>query len=79
MFFGTDIRPYLEHAEFLLEKNSQALSCHPRQLGKIGSRAVKISPLMFKVQHIRGSQNVAADAFSRNVCFFSICGPLFSV
>ena len=38
---------------------------HPRQLGKIGGLVVKISSFKFKVQHIRGTQNVVADALSR--------------
>jgi hypothetical protein len=69
VLFGTDkFRPYLEHAEFLLETDNQALSwlfSHPRQLGKIGRWVVKISSLKFKVQHVRGTQNVVADALSR--------------
>jgi hypothetical protein len=56
------------HAKFLLETDNQALSwllSHPRQLGKIGRWVVKISSLKFKVRHIRGTQNVVADALSR--------------
>jgi hypothetical protein len=45
VLFGTDkFRPYLEHAEFLLETDNQALSwllSHPRQLGKIGHLVAK--------------------------------------
>jgi transposase InsO family protein len=67
--FAVDkFRRYLEHAEFLLETDNQALSwllAHPRQLGKIGRWVVKLSALKFKVQHIRGTQNVVADALSR--------------
>ena len=61
-------RRFLEHAEFLLETDNQALSwllAHPWQLGKIGRWVVKISSFKFKVQHIRGTQNVVADALSR--------------
>ena len=61
-------RRFLEHAEFLLETDNQALSwllARPRQLGKIGRWVVKISSFKFKVQHIRGTQNVVADALSR--------------
>jgi hypothetical protein len=68
VLFGTEkFRPYLEHSEFLVETDNQALSwllSHPR-LGKIGRSVVKISSLKFKVQHIRGTQNVVADALSR--------------
>jgi hypothetical protein len=69
VLFGTDIfRKYLEHREFLLETENQALSwllSHPRQLGKIGRWVVKISSLKFKVQHVRGTQNIVADSLSR--------------
>jgi hypothetical protein len=69
VLFGIDkFRQYLEHAEFLLETDNQALSwllSHPRQLGKIGRWVVKISSLKFEVQHIRGTQNVVADTLSR--------------
>jgi hypothetical protein len=69
VLFSTDnFRSYLEHAEFLLETYNQALSwllSHPRQLGKIGRCRVKISSLTFKAQHVRGTQNVVADALSR--------------
>ena len=61
-------RRYLEHAEFLLETDNQALSwllAHPRQLGKLGRWVVKISSFRFRAQHIRGTQNVVADALSR--------------
>jgi hypothetical protein len=69
VLIGMDkFRPDLEHTEFLLETDNQALSwllSHPRQLGKIGRWVVKISSLKFKVQHVRGTQNVVADALSR--------------
>jgi len=67
--FGVDkFRRFLEHSEFLLETDNQALSwllAHPRQLGKIGRWVVKIAAFKFKVQHVRGSQNLIADALSR--------------
>uniref|UniRef100_A0A1B6JZN4 RNA-directed DNA polymerase n=1 Tax=Homalodisca liturata TaxID=320908 RepID=A0A1B6JZN4_9HEMI len=67
--FGMDkFRRFLEHSEFLLETDNQALSwllAHPRQLGKIGRWVVKIAAFKFRVQHIRGTQNVVADALSR--------------
>jgi hypothetical protein len=53
VLFGIDMfRQYLEHTEFLLKTDNQALSwllSHPRQLGKIGRWVVKISSLKFKV------------------------------
>jgi hypothetical protein len=58
VLFGIEkFRQYLEHAEFLLKTDNQALSwllSHPRQLGKIGRWVVRISYLKFKVKHIRG-------------------------
>lgn len=69
VLFGTEkFRRFLEHSEFLLETDNQALSwllAHPRQLGKIGRWVVKLAALKFKVQHIRGTQNILADALSR--------------
>ena len=68
VFFALDkFRSYLEHAEFQLETDNQALSwllAHPRQLGKIGRWVVKISSFKFRAQHIRGTENVV-DALSR--------------
>lgn len=67
--FGVDrFRRFLEHSEFLLETDNMALSwllAHPRQLGKIGRWVIRISSLKFKVQHVRGSQNILADTLSR--------------
>ena len=69
VLFGTEkFLKYLEHREFILETDNQALSwllSHPRQLGKIGLWIAKISALIFQVRHIRGTQNVVADALSR--------------
>jgi transposase InsO family protein len=67
--FGTKkFRTYSEHQEFILETDNQALSwllSHPRQLGKIGRWATKISALKFQVRHICGMQNIVADTLSR--------------
>jgi hypothetical protein len=69
VLFGTDkFQKYLEHQEFVLETDNQALSwllAHPRQLGKIGSWVARISALNFEVRHVKGSQNIVADALSR--------------
>jgi hypothetical protein len=69
MVFATDkFRKYLEHQDFILETDNQALSwllSHPRQIGKIGRWVVKLSALKFQVRHIRGNQNKVADALSR--------------
>ena len=61
-------RKYVEHQEFLLETDNQALSwllAHPGQLGKIGRWVARISSFKFRVQHIRGTQNIIADSLSR--------------
>lgn len=67
--FGTEkFRRFLEHAEFLLETDNQALSwllAHPRQLGKLARWVVKIAAFKFKVQHVRSSENLVADTLSR--------------
>jgi hypothetical protein len=69
VLFGIEeFRSYLEHREFLLETDNQALSwllSHPIQLGKIGRWVVKILSLKFQVHHVRGTQNVIADSLSR--------------
>lgn len=57
----------LEHENFLLETDNQALSlllAHLRELGKIGCWVVKISAFKFHVQHVCGLQNLTADALS---------------
>jgi hypothetical protein len=69
VLFGTDkFRRYLEHREFLLETDNQALSwllSHPRQLWKTGRWVARISALKIDVRHIRGTQNIVADTLSR--------------
>jgi hypothetical protein len=69
VLFSTDkFCKYIEHQEFVQETDNQALSwllSHPRQLGKIGRWVVKISALKFEVRHIRGTQNIVADALSQ--------------
>lgn len=59
---------YLEHREFDLETDNQALSwvlARPRKTGRIARWAVRISAFRFKVRHIRGIDNQIADALSR--------------
>lgn len=61
-------RFYLEHREFELETDNQALSwvlARPRKTGRIARWAVRISAFQFSVKHIRGSDNCIADALSR--------------
>lgn len=59
---------YLEHRRFQLETDNQALSwvlARPRKTGRIARWAIRISAFQFDVVHIRGSQNLIADALSR--------------
>ena len=69
VLFGTEkFRKYIKHQEFILEMDSQAhswLLSLPRQLGKTGRWAVKMSALKFQVRHIRETQNIVADTLSR--------------
>jgi hypothetical protein len=61
-------RAYLEHVEFDLETDNQALMwclSHPRQLGRIACWVAGLSAFKFHVHHIQGSQNVIADTLSR--------------
>jgi hypothetical protein len=57
VLFATEkFRKYIEHQEFILETDNQALSwllSHPRQLGNIGRWVAKISALKFQVRHPR--------------------------
>jgi hypothetical protein len=69
VFFGLEkFRAYVEHVEFDLETDNQALMwclSHPSQLGRIARWIVRISSFKFVVHHIRGTQNVIADTLSR--------------
>lgn len=68
LFALEKFRFYLEHKEFDLETDNQALSwvlARPRKTGRIARWAVRISAFQFKVRHIRGSDNQVADALSR--------------
>ena len=51
-----------------METDNQALSWllnHPKQLGRIGRWILRLNCYKFKVQHIKGTQNVVADTLSR--------------
>lgn len=69
VLFGIEkFRLYLEHAEFELHTDNQALSfvlARPRKSGRLARWAVRISAFKFKVSHIRSSQNLIADTLSR--------------
>jgi len=61
-------RLYLEHREFDLETDNQALAwvlARPRKTGRLARWAVRISAFKFVPHHIRGTQNLVADALSR--------------
>lgn len=68
LFALEKFRFFLEHREFDLETDNQALSwvlARPRKTGRIARWAVRISAFKFSVRHIRGSENALADALSR--------------
>lgn len=69
VLFGTErFKFYLEHREFSLETDNQALSwvlARPRKTGRIARWAVRLSAFKFSVRHIRGQENAVADALSR--------------
>ena len=69
VLFGIEkFRLYLEHSEFELHTDNQALSfvlARPRKSGRLARWAVRISAFKFKVTHIRSSQNLIADTLSR--------------
>ena len=69
VLFGIEkFRLYLEHSEFELHTDNQALRfvlARPRKSGRLARWAVRISAFKFKVTHIRSSQNRIADTLSR--------------
>lgn len=68
LFALEKFRFYLEHREFDLETDNQALSwvlARPRKTGRIARWAVRISAFQFRVKHIRGTENSLADILSR--------------
>jgi hypothetical protein len=69
VLFGVEkFRMYLEHVEFDLETDNQALSwylAHPRQTGRIARWVVRLSAFKFVPDHIKSTLNVVADTLSR--------------
>lgn len=67
--FGCErFKQLLEHTEFTVFTDNQALSWmrrHVNQLGRIGRWILRLSPFKFKVVHVRGSENQVADCLSR--------------
>jgi hypothetical protein len=61
-------RTYLEHKEFSLFTDNQALAWllrHAKELGRIGRWVLRLAPFKFRVTHISGKANVVADCLSR--------------
>lgn len=59
---------FLEHNEFVLQTDNQALSwlkAQPHSLGKIGRWVYRLSAFSFRVEHIPAAENVVADSLSR--------------
>lgn len=72
-------RVYLEHKEFTLHTDNQALSWllkHVKELGRIGRWILRLAPYKFKTVHISGKSNVVADCVTRQ--FEDIQEQLFS-
>ena len=71
VLYGVEkFRMYLEHAEFLLQTDNQALSwvlARLRKSGRLARWALRISAFKFRVEHIRSSQNTIADTLSRMI------------
>jgi hypothetical protein len=69
LLFGVEkFRMYLEHVEFDLETDNQALSwclAHPCRTGRIARWVVRLSAFKFVPHHIKGTLNVVADMLSR--------------
>jgi hypothetical protein len=61
-------RVYLEHKEFILHTDIQALSWllkHVKELGRIWRWILRLASYNFKVVHIPGKTNVVADCLTR--------------
>jgi hypothetical protein len=67
--FGCEkYRVYLEHKEFTLHTDNQALSWvlkHVKEMGRIGRWVLRLAPFKFNVCHIPGKTNVVADCLTR--------------
>jgi hypothetical protein len=60
-------RVYLEHKEFTIHTDNQALSWllkHVKELGRIGRWILRLAPYKFKTVHISGKSNVVADCLT---------------
>jgi transposase InsO family protein len=61
-------RMYLEHKEFILFTDNQALAwllSHAKELGRIGRWLLRLAPFKFRAAHISGKVNSVADCLTR--------------
>ncbi|PNF27381.1 hypothetical protein B7P43_G17494, partial [Cryptotermes secundus] len=61
-------RAYLEHKQFVLHTDNQALSWllkQVRELGRLGRWILRLASFKFTVVHVPGSANVVADCLTR--------------
>jgi hypothetical protein len=69
VFFGLErIKGMQNKVRFFLETDNHApswLLAHPSSLGKMGRWVVRISAFKFRVQRVRGTQNIVADLLSK--------------
>ena len=68
LFAAEKFRMYVEHLQFVLETDNQALSwclARPRKVGRLARWAVRLSAFKFVPKYIRGVDYFEADALSR--------------
>jgi hypothetical protein len=61
-------RTYLEHKEFHLLTDNQAIAWmlrHAKEVGRIGRWVLRLAPFKFEVGHFSGKANVVADCLTR--------------
>jgi hypothetical protein len=67
--FGCEkYRAYLEHKEFSLQTDNQALAWllrHTKDFGRIRRWVLRLAPFELKVEHISGKSNIVADCLTR--------------
>jgi hypothetical protein len=69
VIFGCEkCQPYLEHQEFELQCDNVALCwlLRTKDIDRQGRRILRLAPYKFRVTHTSGSENLVADALSRN-------------
>jgi hypothetical protein len=63
-------RSYLEHKEYCLLTDNQALAWllrHAKELSRVGCWVLRLAPFKFKVSHSSGKANVVADCLLGNM------------